>query len=79
MCYGLPVIAFDSDGPREIIGLNNDYGLLIKNGDVQEFLDAINLLISNLEKRNYYAKKSIERKNEYELQNIIPQWQKLMN
>lgn len=74
MSKGLPVVAFDSQGPREIIGENNEYGLLIENGNIDRFVTAVNSLILDEELRKHYVKQSLNRVSDYKIENIIPQW-----
>lgn len=79
MNFGLPVIAFDSEGPREIIGKNNEYGILVKSGNVMEFVEWINKMIEDKELRNQYSKKSLERREDYQLENIGKQWKNILD
>lgn len=74
MSMGLPVVAFDSQGPREIIGVGNKYGLLIENGNSEKLFDAINSLITDKNLRSYYSDQSLKRASNYQIENIIPQW-----
>ncbi|HHY78097.1 MAG TPA: glycosyltransferase family 4 protein [Clostridiales bacterium] len=56
MTCGLPVIATDSGGTREIIGKNNDFGMLVNYGDKEGLTDAIIKLIQDKELYNKYQK-----------------------
>ena len=52
MAYGVPCISFDCPhGPADIIKHEED-GFLIKNGDIEHFVNAIIQLIANEELRN---------------------------
>lgn len=79
MNYGLPVVAFDNDGPREIIGTDSQYGLLIANGDAVGMSKAVQLLISDRDKYEFYSKQSLKRKKNYEIENITKDWLKILN
>jgi glycosyltransferase involved in cell wall biosynthesis len=50
MRYSLPVIAFDSGGPAEVIR-NGETGILVKDADVDGFADRVVELIDNRELR----------------------------
>ncbi|MDT2472014.1 glycosyltransferase [Enterococcus avium] len=79
MSLGLPVIAFDSCGPREIMGENDEYGIIIENGNIEQFSEALNSLIIDENLRNYYVQQSLKRSSDYEMKNIISQWVSILN
>ncbi len=60
MASGLPVITTDSGGTSEIVNDEAHNGILIDNGDIRGFAEAIALLINNTQLREEYAKKGIE-------------------
>lgn len=51
MACGLPVIAFDIGGLKEMI-VNNKNGLLVENMNSEKLAEAIDILIENKQKRN---------------------------
>jgi Glycosyltransferase len=78
MYYGLPVVAFDSDGPREILGEKSEFGILVENGNHVELSKQVLSLINDEERCNYYAKQSLIRKQDYEIDKIITEWLKIL-
>lgn len=65
MAKGIPCIASDIDGPKEIIK-NNEYGLLFKNEDYLDLVDKINYLIKFSDK--FDRKKVVDYvKNNYDI------------
>lgn len=78
MNFGVPVVAFDTVGSREIIGHDNQFGFLVENGDVESMAEKIKLLIDNEDLRMDYSKRSLIRSKNYSLDNIILKWRKLL-
>lgn len=76
---GLPVISFANSGPKEIINKNNINGILVSCGDSDQLSEAIIDLIKNEEKRKKIANESIKRAEDFELKNIIMEWNKVLN
>lgn len=77
MRHGVPCIAFDCPfGPRNIIK-NKECGFLIKNGDIEMFAGAINILIENYDLRMKFAQASLEQSRKFEIINIMNHWKKL--
>lgn len=74
---GLPVIAFDNSGPKEIINGNN--GILVSSGNEKELADTINKLIRDEEDLTRLSKESIIRASDFKIDNIIRQWNQLFN
>nr|WP_315152572.1 glycosyltransferase [uncultured Flavobacterium sp.] len=60
MACGVPVIAFDSSGPSEII-TNNVDGFLVNSFSVEEYSDRINVILADGLLRDSFSKKSRER------------------
>ena len=52
-------------------------GLLIDNGNIQKFADAICYLIENEQIRKTMGQKAIEKAQFYDIQNIMPKWKEL--
>jgi glycosyltransferase involved in cell wall biosynthesis len=79
MACGVPCIAFDCpSGPKDIIN-NDEDGILIENGNLDAFSNAIINLISNEDKRKLLGKKARENVKRYHIENIAPVWDKLFN
>jgi glycosyltransferase involved in cell wall biosynthesis len=74
MSYGVPCIAFDCPhGPSDII-TNDVDGFLIRDGDIESFVEKMVLLMKNKKLRlemGKAAKKNIRR---YESKNIMSEW-----
>lgn len=79
MQSGIPCIAYDCDtGPRHII-VDNQTGLLIKNGDDNSMVNAIIDLYHNEDKRKQLAERALAEATKYTPENIYPLWEKLFN
>lgn len=79
MACGLPVVAFDCLwGPRSIIA-NGEDGILVENGNVRKFAEAILYLIDNsskLQKMSEIARKNVWRFN---IEGIALKWKKIFD
>jgi glycosyltransferase involved in cell wall biosynthesis len=77
MASGLPCIAYDCPcGPRAIIQ-NNENGFLIENGNIDAFVQKMQLLIEDdimREQMGHNAKNSVSK---YDLETIMQQWKLL--
>ena len=74
MSCGLPVVAFDCpSGPAQIITDGVD-GFLIKNRDVELFVDKVCSLIESSELRHAMGKAAIESSQRYSTDHIMAQW-----
>lgn len=74
---GLPCIAYDCPcGPRAII-TNNENGFLIENGDESNYINAIESLICDKEKRFEMGKKAKISSLKYNIDTIMPLWNTL--
>ncbi|NOW06485.1 glycosyltransferase family 4 protein [Clostridium beijerinckii] len=71
---GLPVVAFDNSGPKEIISKPNINGVLVGDYNINKFADEIISLIENDEKRESMALESVKRAQDFKIDNIIKQW-----
>ena len=77
MALGLPCIAYDCPcGPRAIIQ-NNENGFLIENGNIDSFVQKMELLIEDENLRIIMGKKAQESIKIYNLENIMQQWKSL--
>ena len=74
--FGLPIISFDCpSGPSDI--LNNDLGILVPNGDVQQLAESIMRMIEEPQLRMSYARKGKEIVEKYDEEKIYPLWNDL--
>lgn len=76
---GLPVIAFDNSGPKEIINKNNINGILVPLGEINKLSEEIINLIDNYEKRKAISKEAIKRANDFSVESIIKEWNDIFN
>lgn len=75
---GLPIISFNCpEGPADI--LENDRGVLVKNGDVESLKSAILWMLDSEESRKYYSRKSSEIVEEYQPEIIFKKWDRLFS
>jgi glycosyltransferase involved in cell wall biosynthesis len=77
MLFGLPVIAFANSGSREVTD-NGRYGVLIEQGNVDEFCECLKLFMNSKEKQEKYQQLSLERAKSLNLENIIDQWEEII-
>ena len=79
MSVGLPVVAFDCEyGPSDIIR-NGDNGILIPNGNIEQFAEAICNLIKGSEKRNRIGNSARNVLDEFNSEKIYTAWSNLIN
>lgn len=75
---GLPVLAFDNTGPREILSENNT-GILVERNNVKKLSEEMYNLITNNKKMKLLSKKSLERVEVFKVNKISSEWIKLIN
>jgi glycosyltransferase involved in cell wall biosynthesis len=74
MALGIPCIAYDCpSGPRAIIE-NGKSGFLVEDGNVNSFVEKLNLLIENEELRIQMGKEANENSKKYKIEPIMKQW-----
>lgn len=66
MAAGLPVIGSKVGGVPEILE-DGKYGILVEPANIHEIVNAIDLLINDLEKRKFFVDAGIERSKDYTL------------
>jgi len=76
MACGLPVVAFSSYGPREIIHPDKD-GILVENGNVEEFAKKICYLIENEQSRKKMGEQARINVQRLKIEYIACQWRDL--
>lgn len=74
MAAGLPIIATDVPGNRDII-IENDCGVLVPCNDQQAMGDAIKEMVTDVELRDSYAEKSRQRSFRYDWQNVSKEYE----
>lgn len=74
---GLPIIAFNNSGPSEIL-INEVSGLLVEKNNVDKLADKMNYLIENPEKVKYISENGLLRAEEFSLEKIIDEWDKII-
>jgi len=87
----LPVISTDCPtGPREILALNNDfskstkdiklaeYGILTPLFNVEKMAEAMKIIYENENLRKNYSKKAKIRVNDFSVEKIIKEWEKII-
>ena len=79
MSCGVPCVSFNCpNGPAEIISHGKD-GLLVKNGDVNKFAEALDWMINHDEEREIMSKNARIAAQRYHKDTIMPQWIELFN
>lgn len=79
MACGLPVVAFDCLwGPRSII-TNTEDGILVENGNVKKFAEAILYLIENPVKLQKMSDNAHDNVWRFNIEGIALKWQKLFD
>lgn len=76
--FGIPAISFDTrTGPREIIEDSID-GVLVKQNNVREFKEALELLINNDKLREQMAKAAFKNSYKYDIDRICCIWEEII-
>ncbi|NWK53048.1 glycosyltransferase family 4 protein [Acinetobacter sp. SwsAc5] len=74
---GLPIVSFDCPtGPAEIIE-NNDCGILVLNGNINDLSEKIISVIENVDLRKKMSTIAIEKSKKYSIELIMRQWEQL--
>ena len=77
MSCGLPVVAFDCPyGPAEII-TNEVDGFLVKNRDINRYVDSVCQLIESPDLRQTMGAAGIKASQRYQADRIMPRWKEL--
>lgn len=78
MACGIPVVSMDCPtGPKDILGKNNEYGILIPMHDKIAFCEAVYNLLHNKEIYEYYSLQSKKRIQDFSIENIAPKLEQL--
>jgi len=74
MACGLPVISFDCpDGPSDIIA-NNEDGILVENGNIQQLAEKMSYMIEHEEIRVQMGQRARENVKRYNQETIMQKW-----
>lgn len=65
MSVGLPIIASDVGGVKEIIGSNNEHGILIKSMNIKAIEEALESMLNSKDIIKLYSQKAYERSNQF--------------
>ena len=78
MACGCPVVATDCDtGPREILG-NNEYGILAPVNNAEALARAVDELLSNKSRREWYKEQAFKRAKDFQLEIIAERYVNLL-
>ncbi|MDO4222970.1 MAG: glycosyltransferase, partial [Acinetobacter sp.] len=78
MACGTPIVAMDClTGPKDILGANSEYGKLIPLHDKEKFVNAVLELLENPEIYQYYVEKSHQRIQDFSVEKIRVEVEKL--
>ena len=79
MACGLPVVSFDCPwGPRSIITDGED-GVLVGNGNVKQFAEAMARLMNDVEVRNNMGKRAAVNVQRFSMETVARQWKNLFD
>lgn len=77
MNFGLPIISFENSGANEVLE-DGKYGKLVQQGDVELFSKELNHMIADIQTRKEFAAKSLHRVGSFKLDNIMKQWEDII-
>ena len=70
LILGLPVITTDCSGMRELLGENNEYGVIVQN-DEESLYNGIKKFLENKSYLEFYTTKAIERGKKFSLTSLM--------
>lgn len=77
MQYKIPIVTFETTGPKEIIGLSKS-GFIIKKYDVDAFVDKVCLLLSNNMLLGRMGENAAIRAKDFSTEKIVDEWYELL-
>ena len=78
LIVGTPVCTVDVSGMKEMLGDNNEYGVVVPNEE-ENLYSAIKNFIISPERLSYYKKKAIQRGKFFSMKNTVSAVEKLVN
>ena len=71
MVFGVPVVSMDCPtGPKDILGINSEFGKLVPLHDKEQFVSETLKLLTNSKLYSYYSQKSLERIKDFSMEKI---------
>ena len=77
LIVGTPVCTVDVSGMKELLGENNEYGVITENNEEALYI-GIQELLNNNEKLNFYRKKAYERGRNFCTENTVEAVEKML-
>jgi len=77
MSSGLPAVAFNNQGPLEILN-HGEYGIIIEKFDSDKFSEILNELFKEEDIISHYKDASLRRVKEFESLTIVKAWDRLL-
>lgn len=74
---GVPIISYNITAIEPLVD-NNKEGLIIEKFDTKKFAEAMDKISNSYEMRYRLSRNAIEKSNEFEIGNIIKQWNSLL-
>ncbi len=77
--FGLPLISFDSaQGAKEIIQ-DNKNGFLIANRNKENFVEKINYIVENTDKKKLFSDNSLAISKNFSKETVAKEWNKFID
>lgn len=70
LILGIPVVTTNVSGMEELLGDNNEYGIVVKNND-ESLFNALAYVLSNDEILSYYRRQAIKRGRQFETRQSV--------
>ncbi|RZI49601.1 glycosyltransferase [Lactococcus kimchii] len=77
MSFGLPIVAFKQSSSEYVLDSGNS-GVLVENGNIEAMVEALEEFIDDIEKRQSYQKKSLKRVEEFMIDKVAKEWERLI-
>jgi glycosyltransferase involved in cell wall biosynthesis len=77
MQHGLPCVSYDCPfGPSDVL-VDGECGFVVPNGDMDQFVQQLELLMSDDTLRQKFSQKAVVRAGQFGVDNIMQQWKSL--
>ena len=76
LILGRAVCTVEVSGMKEMLGENNEYGIITKNNE-EEFYKGLKSLVDDKQLLNYYKKQAVLRGKEFNTENTVKEVEKL--